>query len=229
VGEEIDELAGGRFYGIAVGIDSVRLDGSQVPGGKNADLAIKWRYRDPTHDPARARPPRHRARPGYRRGARRILPTPLPLPGLAECRRGLFTALASWRTMAVRLARSPEERARQEAAAVLAQVPEELRPGPEQDEATRWMADPSRLLRVCDAAVPRLVALPAATPSLRLLADQTAELLGGISPALNGLALLVADPARPVARSRGRPPPPHPGLASSFRQCRAHIRGDRRG
>ena len=100
--------------------------------------------------------------------------------------------------------------------------------GPEQDEATRWMADPSRLLRVCDAAVPRLVALPAATPSLRLLADQPAELLGGISPALNGLALLVADPARPVARSRGRPPPPHPGLASSFRQCRAHIRGDRR-
>ena len=75
--------------------------------------------------------------------------------------------------------------------------------GPEQDEATRWMADPSRLLRVCDAAVPRLVALPAATPSLRLLADQTAELLGGISPALNGLALLVADPAWPVARSRG--------------------------
>src|SRR6516162_3679093 len=35
-------------WGIAVGIDSVRLDGSQVPGGKNADLAIKWRYRDPT-------------------------------------------------------------------------------------------------------------------------------------------------------------------------------------
>jgi hypothetical protein len=149
VGEEIDEPAGGRFYGIAVGIGSVRLDGSQVPGGKNADLAIKWRYRYPTHDPARARPPRHRARPGYRRGARRILPTPLPLPGLAECRRGLFTALASWRTMAVRLARSPEERARQEAAAVLAQVPEELRPGPEQDEATRWMADPTRSHHLC--------------------------------------------------------------------------------
>ena len=48
VGEEIDEREGGRFYGIAVGIDSVRLDGSQVPGGRNADLAIKWRYRDPT-------------------------------------------------------------------------------------------------------------------------------------------------------------------------------------
>ena len=48
MGEEIDERAGGRFYGIALGIDSVRLDGSQVPGGRNADLAIKWRYRDPT-------------------------------------------------------------------------------------------------------------------------------------------------------------------------------------
>ena len=30
MGEEIDERAGGRFYGIAVVIDSVRLDGSQV-------------------------------------------------------------------------------------------------------------------------------------------------------------------------------------------------------
>jgi hypothetical protein len=41
VGEEFDERAGGRFYGFAVGIDSVRLDVSRVP-------AIKWRYRDPT-------------------------------------------------------------------------------------------------------------------------------------------------------------------------------------
>jgi len=65
------------------------------------------------------------------------------------------------------------------------------------------MADPTRLLQVCDAAVRRIVALPAGTPSLRLLADQTAEVLAGISRALNGLALLAADPARPVARGRG--------------------------
>ena len=115
----------------------------------------------------------------------------------------MLTALAGWHTAAVLLARSPEERAQQEAAAALAQVPEELRLGPEQDESTRWIADPTRLLRVCDAAVRRLVALPAGTPSLRLLADQTAGVLGGISHALNGLALLVADPARPVPRSRG--------------------------
>jgi uncharacterized membrane protein YccC len=117
---------------------------------------------------------------------------------------GLLSAMAGWRSVAVVLARSPDERARQEAGAVLARVPEELRLGPEQSEPTRWIANPTRLLRVCDAAVRRLVALPARTPSLRLLADQTAEMLGGISRALNGLALLVDDPARPAFfRSRG--------------------------
>jgi uncharacterized membrane protein YccC len=116
---------------------------------------------------------------------------------------GLLSAMAGWRSAAVLLARSPEEQARQEAAAVLARVPEELRLGAEEGEPARWIANPTGLLRACDAAVRRLVALPARTPSLRLLADQTAEVLGGISHALNGLALLVADPARPVPRRRG--------------------------
>src|SRR6201981_6633 len=61
-------------------------------------------------------------------------------PVLQNAVDGLLAALASWRTAAVLLARSPEERARQEASAVLAQVPEELRPQPGQDEPTRWMA-----------------------------------------------------------------------------------------
>jgi uncharacterized membrane protein YccC len=65
------------------------------------------------------------------------------------------------------------------------------------------MANPTRLLRACDAAVRRLAALPASTPSLRLLADQTAEVLAGSSRALNGLALLVLDPARLVRRDVG--------------------------
>jgi uncharacterized membrane protein YccC len=38
---------------------------------------------------------------------------------------------------------------------------------------------------------------------LRLLADQTAEVLAGITQALNGLTLLVDDPARPFVCSRG--------------------------
>ena len=69
---------------------------------------------------------------------------------------GLVVALASWRTAAVLLARSPDQRARQEAGAVLARVPEELRLEAEEGAPTRWIADPTGLLRVCDAAVRRL-------------------------------------------------------------------------
>jgi hypothetical protein len=48
-----------------------------------------------------------------------------------------------------------------------------------------------------------LIAFPAGTPALRMLADKTPEVLAGMSHALNGLALLVADPARPVSRHSG--------------------------
>jgi uncharacterized membrane protein YccC len=121
-------------------------------------------------------------------------------PVLQRAVDGLLAAMAGWARCSVVLARLPKGRAREEASAVLAEVPEELRALPGQDEATRWMADPTGLLRVCDAAVRTLIALPARTPSLRLLADQTADVLAGISHALNGLALLVTDPFRAVAR-----------------------------
>ncbi len=121
-------------------------------------------------------------------------------PVLQKAVDGLLAAMAGWARCSIVLARLPEGRARGEAGVVLAEVPAELRAQPEQDEATRWMADPTRLLRACDAAARRLIALPASTPSLQLLADQTADLLAGISQALNGLALLVTDPFRPVAR-----------------------------
>ena len=124
-------------------------------------------------------------------------------PVLQNAVGGMFAALASWRTAAVLLARSSKECARREADAVLAEVPEPLRARPEQDEATRWMADPTGLLQASEAAALRLVALPADAPSPRLLADQTGEALAGISHALNGLTLLLADPARPVARDSG--------------------------
>ena len=42
-----------------------------------------------------------------------------------------------------------------------------------------------------------LIGLPAGTPSLRLLADQTAKVLAGMAQALNGLALLVDASDRP--------------------------------
>jgi len=125
-------------------------------------------------------------------------------PVLQNALDGLVRALAGWRTVAVVLARSGQERPRQEAAALLAEVPEQLRGRPGKDEAARWMAYPARLLKVCDAAIHNLFAMPATTPSLRLLADQAAEALTGISQALVALALLVADPARRVDRTRGR-------------------------
>jgi hypothetical protein len=83
-----------------------------------------------------------------------------------------------------------------------------------------WIADPIRPRRACETAVRTLIAAPARTPSLRLLADQTAKALAGISDALNGLALLVAAPVRSVPRRRGfrlRVPDWLPSLVSAGR------------
>jgi uncharacterized membrane protein YccC len=124
-------------------------------------------------------------------------------PVLQRAVDGLLSAMAGWRAVALMLANSPQETARQEADAVLTRLPRELRQGSERGDTASWMAAPTRLLQLCDAAVRRLVALPANTPSLRLLADQTAEVLAGGSQALNGLALLVFDPARPAPRDSG--------------------------
>jgi uncharacterized membrane protein YccC len=115
----------------------------------------------------------------------------------------LFAALAGWRTVAVHLSRLPHEDARREAGTILHSVPQELRSASAAGEPVGWIVDPIGLRRICEAAVRRLVALRASTPSSRLLADQTGEVLAGISHALNGLALLLADLARPVPRRRG--------------------------
>jgi len=115
----------------------------------------------------------------------------------------LFAALAGWRTVAVHLVGISHDEVRQQADGVLQAVPQELRSAPVQGEPARWIDDPVGLRQICEAAARRLIALPAATPSLRLLADQTAEVLAGISHALNGLALLADDPARPVPRRGG--------------------------
>jgi len=114
-------------------------------------------------------------------------------PVLPSAVEGLLTALAGWRMVAVRLARLSDEAARQESAAVLRNVPPELWCAPRRGERTPWMADPIEMRRLCDAAVRVLIAMPTGTPSLRLLADQTARVLAGLSHALDGLALLVGD------------------------------------
>jgi len=110
---------------------------------------------------------------------------------------GLFAALTGWRTVAASLARLPDDQARDEAEAVLRSTPIEIRVAVEQEGPARWMEDPVRRRQTCEAAARSLIALPAGTPSRRLLLDQTAKLLDGMSRMLDGLALLVADPARP--------------------------------
>jgi uncharacterized membrane protein YccC len=109
---------------------------------------------------------------------------------------GLFEALGGWSAVMWRLARLPDDAARQEADAVLKSVPLELRSAPSRGIATSWVTDPTGMRRLCDAAVRRLIAMPTGTPSLRLIADQTARLLAGLSDVLDGLALLVANPPR---------------------------------
>ena len=110
---------------------------------------------------------------------------------------GLFAAVASWRTVAVLLARLPDDEARREADAVMRYIPQELRPA--ECGVPGWIADPVRPRRACETAVRTLISLPAGTPAVRLLSDQTAKVLAGISDALNGLALLVDSPVRPLA------------------------------
>ncbi len=81
------------------------------------------------------------------------------------------------------------------------------------------MADPVGLRGICEEGKRTLLALPAGTPSQRLLADQTAKLLAGLAQALDGLALLV-DAGRPLRghrRFRLSVPDWAPGLVNGGR------------
>jgi uncharacterized membrane protein YccC len=124
-------------------------------------------------------------------------------PTLQSASHGLFTALDGWRCVATRLAELPSDAARQEAEPILRALPPELRSAPATGAPARWTDDPLSLQRACEGSVHSLLALPAGTPSLRLLADQTAKLLTGIVHVLTGLALLVDAPGRPRQRDRG--------------------------
>ena len=121
-------------------------------------------------------------------------------PVLQKSVDGLFAALSGWRAIANHLVRLPDDQARAEAATVLQSLSPRLISLPDQPAPAAWTADPIGLHKICEAGVHRLIALEAETPSQRLLADKAAEGLAGMAHALNGLALLVAEPARPVLR-----------------------------
>jgi uncharacterized membrane protein YccC len=112
---------------------------------------------------------------------------------------GLFRALDGWRGVAAHLSRLSDKLNPQETETILHSVPFELRSA---GAPSRWLADPIALRGVCAEAVHRLLAMPARTPSLRLLADESAKVLDGIVRALEGLTLLVDGPYRPSSDHR---------------------------
>jgi uncharacterized membrane protein YccC len=123
-------------------------------------------------------------------------------PTLQMAIRGLFVALAGWRGVATHLERLPEATSRQRAEAILLCIPPELRSAHEPSVPTRWTTEPAALRRVGQKAVRALLALHVDTPSMRLLADEAAKMLGGILRVLDGLALLVDDPDRTLPADR---------------------------
>jgi Fusaric acid resistance protein family len=110
---------------------------------------------------------------------------------------GLIAALSGWRMVAVHLERLPTDQGRREADLVLANIPQQLRSVPTDGGAKSWAIDPSGVRRACTVAARALTALPSRTPSLRLLADQTARALIGIRRTFDAL-LLLADPTRRI-------------------------------
>lgn len=117
-------------------------------------------------------------------------------PVLQAASDGLVDALAGWRAVAVHLSQRPVATARNEADRLLRHIPAELRPPPGR------AGDPVRLHAVAEAAAQRLLAAPGGTPSLRLLADQTARVFAGLSEALAGLALLTSGVTPRAVRQR---------------------------
>ena len=115
-------------------------------------------------------------------------------PTLQAAVHGLLRALDGWRGVAIHLRRLPADMDRQQAETILLSIPPELRSARDPGSPARWLADPLALRHVCEEAVRRLHALPAGTPSPRLLADETAKVMAGLVRVLDGLALLVDAP-----------------------------------
>src|SRR5262249_58429137 len=110
-------------------------------------------------------------------------------PLLQGALEGLLAALRAWRIVGVRLTRMPDRVAREQADAVLRNIPPQLRSAARLGGPAPWMADPASMRGVCGAGARTLIAMPAGTPSLRLLSDQAARGLTVVSRGLCPLAL----------------------------------------
>jgi uncharacterized membrane protein YccC len=140
-------------------------------------------------------------------------------PALQAAVGGMFVALSGWQTIAGHLELLTSDHARQEAAIVLENIPPKLRSVAAPGETADWATNAVGWRRACAAVARNLLSLPAETPSLQLLADQTAAAMIDIRRALDGLVLLV-DPASAVRGRRAarvRIPDLLPALVSGIR------------
>jgi uncharacterized membrane protein YccC len=125
-------------------------------------------------------------------------------PVLQGALEGLLAALRAWRIVGVRLTRMPDRVAREQADAVLRHIPQQLRSAARLGGPAPWMADPESMRGLSGAGARTLIAMPTGTPSLRLLADQTARVMTGLMRALDALALLTGKADPPDAGRRAR-------------------------
>ncbi len=109
---------------------------------------------------------------------------------LRDAMDGLFSALSGWSAVANHLVNIPGPEGARECAAILQVLPVELRTPWITIGGVNWANEPARIRALIAAAVRALVALPATEPSLRLLADRTAQALLGINRAIDALVLL---------------------------------------
>jgi uncharacterized membrane protein YccC len=143
-------------------------------------------------------------------------------PTLQSAVNGLFKALDGWRGVATHHSRHRDEIDRQERESILRSIPSELGTELGRVSPARWISDPMAQRRFCDEGMRTLLALPARSPSLRLLADETVKVLAGLSHALDGLALLVdASGYRHPGRRRFWPDVPDwlPPFVNAARAC----------
>jgi uncharacterized membrane protein YccC len=128
----------------------------------------------------------------------------------------LFDAVTAWRSVATHLEFLPAAAVR--AARIGESLPPDLTTPEAIEDPTRWLSDARALRASLHTAVRRLVTLPTASPSLRLLCDSTAEGFLALGRAATGV-LMIDQPwlVRKPRRARLRVPDLLPALINAMR------------
>jgi uncharacterized membrane protein YccC len=143
-------------------------------------------------------------------------------PTLQRAVYGLLKAIDGWRRVATHLSRSAIQ-GNELGETILRRIPSELQLAFEPGASARWISDPIAPRRACDAGMQALLAMPADTTSLRLLADETAKILAGLVDALDGLALVVDAPGRPLGNPQSFRPTMPDWLPPLVNAARAFV------